>query len=94
MFMENRISGLRENRQMLQCHLSAALDIDNLIYCIIERGDRRAKKEQIPLNAEILQTDSEKLLALWLVDQVRAVVGDDKQTPDKVLDIAKQKLNG
>jgi len=93
MLFANRIRELRENKQMLQRHISAALDIDNAMYCKIERGDRQAKREQIPLIAEILKADSEELLALWLADQVAAVVIDDKEISDKVLDIAKQKIN-
>jgi len=93
MLFANKIRELRESRQMLQRHISAALDIDNAIYCKIERGDRQAKREQIPSIAKILQTDSEELLALWLADQVTAVVEDDKKILDKVLDIAKQNIN-
>jgi len=93
MLFANKIRELRESKQMLQRHISAALDIDNAMYCKIERGDRQAKREQIPAIAKILQADSEELLALWLADQVTAVVEDDKEMSDKVLDIAKQKLN-
>jgi len=93
MLFANRIRELRESKQMLQRHISAALDIDNAMYCKIERGDRQAKREQIPFIAEILQVDSEELLALWLADQVTAVVVSDKEISDKVLDIAKQNIN-
>jgi transcriptional regulator with XRE-family HTH domain len=93
MLFANRIRELRESKQMLQRHISAALDMDNAMYCKIERGDRQAKREQIPFIAEILQADKEELLALWLADQVAAVVEDDKGISDKVLDIAKKKIN-
>ena len=63
------------------------------MYCKIESGDRQAKREQIPLIAEILKADTEELLALWLADQVTAVVESDKEISDRVLNIAKQKLN-
>ena len=92
MLFANRIRELRENKQMLQRHISAALDIDNAMYCKIERGDRQAKREQIPLIAEILKADSEELLALWLADQVTAVVERDKGISDKVLKIAKKNI--
>ena len=92
MLFANRIRELRENKQMLQRHISATLDIDNAMYCKIERGDRQAKREQIPLIAKILQINPEELLALWLADQVAAVVESDKEISDKVLDIAKEKL--
>lgn len=54
MLFANKIRELRESKQMLQRHISAALDMDNAMYCKIERGGRRAKREQIPLIAGIL----------------------------------------
>ena len=77
---------------MLQRNSMATLDIDNAMYCKIERGDRQAKREQIPTIAKILQADSEELLALWLADKVTAIVVEDKEISDKVLDIARQKI--
>ena len=88
MLFANKIRKLRENKQMLQRHISAALDIDNAMHCKIERGERRAKREHIPIIAEILQTNSEELLTLWLADQVATVMKED----NKVLSIVKQKI--
>lgn len=93
MLFANKIRELRESKQMLQRHISAALDMDNAMYCKIERGDRRAKREQIPIIAEILQANHEELLTLWLADQVAEVVENDKGISDKVLNTVKQKLN-
>jgi len=93
MLFANKIRELRESKQMLQRHISAALDIDNAMYCKIERGDRRAKREQVPIIAEILQTNSEELLTLWLADQVIVVMAGDKEKTDKVLNIVKEIVN-
>ena len=92
MLFANKIKELREGKQLLQRHVSAALDMDNAMYCKIERGDRRAKREQIPLIAGILQTDTEELLILWLADQLIATVADDTSIADKALKIAHQTL--
>lgn len=92
MLFANKIRELRESKQILQRHMSATLDMDNAMYCKIEKGDRRAKREQIPMIADILQTDEKELLALWLADQVVEVVERDKEIYDKVLNIAKEKL--
>lgn len=92
MLFANKIKELREGKQLLQRHVSAALDMDNAMYCKIERGDRRAKREQIPLIAKILQTDAEQLLVLWLADQLIATVADEKSIADKALKIAQQAL--
>jgi transcriptional regulator with XRE-family HTH domain len=92
MFIE-RIKQLREGCQLPLRKLAAALDIDSATYWKIERGNRRAKREHIPIIAEILQTDPEELLTLWLADQVAEVVENDKGISDKVLNTVKQKLN-
>lgn len=92
MLFANKIKELREGKQLLQRHVSAALDMDNAMYCKIERGDRRAKREQIPLIAEILHTNVDELLVLWLADQLIATVADDQAIADKALKIAQQTL--
>jgi transcriptional regulator with XRE-family HTH domain len=93
MLFANKIRELRESKQMLQRHISAALDMDNAMYCKIERGDRRAKREQISIIAEILQADPEELLTLWLADQVAEVVAEEKDIAEKVLNIARKNIN-
>ncbi len=92
MLFANKIKELREGKQLLQRHVSAALDMDNAMYCKIERGDRRAKREQIPMIAEILQTNVDELLVLWLADQLIATVADDQAIADKALKIAQQTM--
>jgi transcriptional regulator with XRE-family HTH domain len=62
---------------MLQRHISAALDIDNAMYCKIERGERRASTEHLSILADILQADREDMLTLWLADQVYEIVGNE-----------------
>lgn len=92
MLFANKIKELREGKQLLQRHVSAALDMDNAMYCKIERGDRRAKREQIPMIAEILQTNVDELLVLWLADQLIATVANDQAIADKALKIAQQTM--
>jgi transcriptional regulator with XRE-family HTH domain len=87
-----KIRQLREEKKLYQKQLADALSIDKPMYCRIEKGERRAKKEQIPIIAEILQADSEELLTLWLADQVNAVVEDEHKAGGKALDIAKENL--
>ena len=82
-----RIKQLREKRQMPQRQFAAAT------YCKIEKGERRVKVEQVVIIADLLKTDKDELLALWLADQVTAVVADEKKVADKALNIAKHKVN-
>jgi len=76
MFAE-KIRQLRENKQLLQRQISAALEMDNALYCKIERGDRTARREQVIKLAELLNADKEELLKLWLADKVYDIVGDE-----------------
>jgi len=87
-----RIKQLREECQMPQRQFAAALEIDTATYCKIEKGERRVKAEQVVVIADLLKTDKDELLALWLADQVAAVVADEKKVADKALKIAKQKM--
>jgi len=86
-----RIRELREERQMPQRQLAAALEIDTATYCKIEKGERRTKCEQVIVIADILKTDKEELLALWLADQVTVPIVNEKVIAHKALSIVKQK---
>jgi len=91
MFIE-RIKQLREEQQLPLRKLAAALDIDSATYWKIEKGERRARKEYIPIIAELLETNKDELLTLWLADQVTAIVADEKDIATKVLNIAKENV--
>lgn len=60
------------------------------IYWLRERSMR--KKEYIPIIAELLKTDKDELLTLWLADQVVAVVADEKELSNEVLKVVQQKI--
>lgn len=79
MLFTEKIRQLRDERQLLQRQLNAALEIDTSMYRKIERGDRKAKREQVVKLAELLQVDSGELLTLWLEDQTTTVVIDENK---------------
>jgi transcriptional regulator with XRE-family HTH domain len=78
----NRIRSLREQRHLLQRDVSSQLNIDVPMLSKIERGERRAKKEYIPVLAELLKANKKELLTLWLADQVYEVVKDESVALD------------
>lgn len=84
MFSE-RIKELRIQNQMPQRQLAAALDIDTATYCKIEKGERKVKKEQVPILSKLLNVDADHLLTLWLADQISAIVSDNPQIASKAL---------
>ena len=92
MFIE-RIKQLREERKLPQRKVAEALDIDSATYCKMEKGERHIRREQVVMIAELLNTDEKELLALWLADQVTAVVANEKELSNKVLNLAKKRIN-
>jgi transcriptional regulator with XRE-family HTH domain len=92
MMFTERIKQLREERQMPQRQFAAALEIDTATYCKIEKGERRVKREQVLIIAKLLNTDEKELLALWLADQVIAIIIDEEEIADKVLNIAQKQI--
>jgi transcriptional regulator with XRE-family HTH domain len=90
MFAE-KIRQLREDKHLLQRQVSAALDMDNALYCKIERGDRIAKREHVIKLAELLDGNQEELLKFWLADKVYDIVRSEENAND-VLNIVAESI--
>jgi transcriptional regulator with XRE-family HTH domain len=74
----NKIRMLREEKQIPQRQLAAALEIDTATYCKIEKGDRRAKREQVTFLADLLEVNSIDLLRLWSADKVYEIIAEEE----------------
>ena len=57
--------------------LASALEIDTPMYSRIERGERKAKREQVVLLAKLLGANEKELLQLWLADKVYDVLAEE-----------------
>lgn len=88
-----KIHQMREERNLFQKDLADVLSIDTPAYCRIEKGERRAKREQVLTLATYLQADKEELLILWLTDQVSSVLSTDRKIAKRVLSLANQSIN-
>jgi transcriptional regulator with XRE-family HTH domain len=86
-----RIKELRESKELLQRQLAASLEIDTPMFSKIERGERRAKREQVLLLAELLEADANELLTIWLADQVYELVMDE-EVAEAALEIVKSRI--
>lgn len=75
----NRIKTLRKEQQIPQRQLAAALEIDTATYCKIEKGDRRAKREQITVLAELLEVESKELIRLWSADKIYDIIAEEEE---------------
>ena len=73
----NKLKELREAKALSQRQLSIALDIDTATYCKIERGNRKAKREQIIILSDLLQIDNKELIRLWSADKIYEIIADE-----------------
>lgn len=92
MYFGERIRELRESQGLLQRQLAANLEIDTPMFSKIERGERKAKREQVLKIAEILKASEQELLALWLADQIKEIVTNEDQAL-QALKIAQKDIN-
>lgn len=92
MLFAERIKELRIQRKMPQRQIAATLDIDTATYCKIERGERKAKKEQVAILSRMFNVDSTELLALWLADKVTDVISEEQRVAIAALSMAAENL--
>lgn len=78
----DRVRELREQQNLLQRQVAGKLDIDTPMFSKIERGERRAKREQVIIFSEILSADQNELITLWLADRVYEIVKDEDLAKD------------
>ena len=79
MLFGKKIRELRDEHDVLQRQLAALLEIDTPTFSKIERGDRRAKREQVIKLAECFHQDEKKMLTLWLADKFIDAVEEEQE---------------
>lgn len=92
MLFAEKIKELRIKKQMPQRQLAAVLDIDTATYCKIEKGERKAKKEQVVILSQIFNIEKNDLLTLWLADKVTDVVSGEHIVASEALSMAAENL--
>lgn len=86
-----KIKELREDQGLLQRQLAASLQIDTPMFSKIERGERKAKREQVEHLATLLNTDKPTLFSIWLADQILDLIQNEPQASEAI-EIVKQEL--
>ena len=92
MIFGRKIKELREERGLVQRQLSAALEIDTPMYSKIERGERKAKRSQIPIMAQMFEIDEKELLTIWLADKVLDTVEVEEDVSHDALVYAQKEM--
>ena len=71
------IRKIREQKGLLLRQVAAVLETDTALISKIERGERKATKEQVTKFAQLLEADTEELLVLWLSDKIVDILGEE-----------------
>jgi transcriptional regulator with XRE-family HTH domain len=87
----NIIRQLREDKALPLRTVAAFLDIDQAILSKIERGQRKANREQLIKLAEYFDIEEEKLLVAWLSDKIVYEISDEKVAKE-ALKVAEAKI--
>ena len=85
------IRNLREQSGLPLRKVAALLDIDPSTLSKIERGERSANKEMLPILAELFREDEKKLSLILLSDKV-AYDLIDEDNPYRILKAAEDKI--
>lgn len=86
-----QIRKLREDQGLPLRKVAAELDIDQSILSKIERGERKATKEQVIQIAKIFKVDDKELLINYLSDRVLCDLKDEDLATD-ALKVAEKKI--
>lgn len=85
-----KIKQLREANNLLQRQVASELEIDTPMLSKIERGERKAKKEQVLLFAKLYHASKDELLTLWLADQVYDVINGEPMADEALKSVSKK----
>lgn len=78
------IRQLREENNLLQRQVAAALEIDTPMLSKIERGERRAKRDQVLILADLFGMDNKTLTVIWLKDAVWKILDNEPLAGDTI----------
>ncbi len=85
-----KIKQLREANSLLQRQVASELQIDTPMLSKIERGERKAKKEQVLQFAKLYKADHDELLTLWLADQLYEVIEGEPMADEALKSVSKK----
>ena len=85
------IKRLREEHKLPLRKVASVLDLDPSTLSKIERGERTANKEMLPLLAELF-SEKEKELSLILFSDKVAYQLIEEENPNEILKVAEEKI--
>lgn len=76
-YLGSKLREQREYKGLLLRQLAAEMDIDTALLSKIERGDRRANREQVEKASQVLSFSLDDFIVLWLADRIMDVIKDE-----------------
>lgn len=75
----DKLRTIREGKGILLRQVAAKLDADTAFISKLERGEKRASKEQVIKLAKFFDVAPDELITLWLCDKIIDMVKDIPQ---------------
>ena len=69
-YLGQKIREVREGKGVLLRQLAAYAEVDTALISKLERGERRATRDQVLKIADFLEIHQNELIKLWLADKV------------------------
>lgn len=85
-----RIRDLREKKGVLLRQLAAFAEVDTALISKLERGERRATREQVLKIADFLEIQQNELIKLWLADKVADSIEGESNSIEVLKYVLKQ----
>ncbi|WP_439481937.1 helix-turn-helix domain-containing protein [Cyclobacterium plantarum] len=77
-YLGNKLRELRESKGLLLRQVAAYIEVDTALVSKLERGERKANKDQVIRIAEFLEAEEKELMLLWLADKIAdSIEGED-----------------
>jgi hypothetical protein len=93
MLFADRIKELRKKSKCRNDNLPPLWKLIRRLYSKIELGNRRAKREQITIIDQLLQTDENELVTLWVADKFITAIGNEKELATQAFKMAQHTVN-
>lgn len=87
-----KIRELREKQNLFLRQVAAHLEVDTALISKIERGERKASRQQVVEIAKFLKANEEELLTLWLADKIESTIVEEPKVAYQAMKIANKKL--
>ena len=71
------IREIRESKNLLLRQVAAAIETDTALISKLERGERKASREQVSKLAKFLAVSEDSLLVVWLSDKVLEILVEE-----------------